>query len=142
MTIFFTSCARNWINYPPHIVDDGRGGQRVISSRAVEFNGSDLIGGTTIGVSHSGVRVAADGGINNSVSTAEGYRTVRYGTGAIAIISGLGIVTHAAQVAYGANQAQVATTNAARAAAVKPAPLPAAGSTINAITPATVVPVQ
>jgi hypothetical protein len=121
-------------------VDDGKGGQRVIATRAAEFNGSDLVGGTTISVSHSGVRVAAAGGINNSVSTAEGYRTARFGAGVVGIVSGLGIVTHAAQVAYGANQAQVATTNAARAAAVKSAPLPAVGSTIPAQTQAVVTP--
>jgi hypothetical protein len=115
----------------------------VIAARAAEFNGSDLIGGTVINVTEGGVHIAAEGGVNNSVSTAEGYRTARYGIGAVAIVATTGIVAGQAANAYGAHQAtqQANARAAAAAAASKPAPLPAAGSTINAITPATVVPV-
>lgn len=133
-------CARAWLNYPPSVVIDAKGGQHVVSARAAEFNGSDLIGNTSIEVTHGGVRVAAAGGVNNSISTAEGYRTARYAGGAIVTtVLGLGAI-NAAQTAYGANQAQVGVTNAARAAAVKSAPLPSVGSTIPAQTQAIVTP--
>lgn len=170
--LVLTSCARNWVNYPPRVAIDSQGRSHVIAARAMEFNGSDLDGKTVIDITQNGVHIAVADGINNSRSTEAGYRTARYGAGAIAIVSGLGIVSHAAQVAYGSNQAANTTSNvaaskasasiaaskgattvelakiqaakeaaAAAAAANAAKVLPAAGSTIPATVPATVVPV-
>ena len=100
MSFNFQACARNWVNYPPVAVADGKGGERLVATRAAEFSGSDLIGGTTIDVSHSGVHVAAAGGINNSVSTEAGYRTVRYGIGGVLWTAGaIGVARTAAGAA-------------------------------------------
>jgi hypothetical protein len=148
IAFFCTSCARSWVNYPPQIVPGGidengrwRDG-KVIAARAAEFNGSDLIGGTVINVTRGGVHIAAEGGVNNSISTAEGYRTARYGIGATAIVATTGILAGQAANAYGAHQAtQQANARAAAAAAAKPAPLPSVGSTIPAQTQAVVTPV-
>ena len=137
-----TACARNWVNYPPSVVSDGKGGERVIAARAAEFNGSDIIGGTAIDVSNTGVHISANGGINNTIATAEGYRTVRYGVGAAATVATTQILASQAANAYAANQAAAATSSRAAAAASAATKLPpAAGSTINAIVPAKVTPI-
>lgn len=145
------------------LADDGKGGTRVIAARAAEFSGSDLIGGTVIDVTGSGTRISASGGINNSVSTAEGYRTVRYGAGAAAIVAGSAIIASQAASAYGANQSAAGASNvaASRSAAAQAASrgatqirlaeiqaakeaaartLPAAGSTIPSVIPSVVTP--
>ena len=110
VTLLSCSCARNWVNYPPGF--DGKSG-RPVAARAVEFNGSDLLGGTVIDVSHNGVRIATTGGIDNRTSTREGYRTVRHGVGTAATAAVLGIGLTQAANAYGANQAAASTSNVA-----------------------------
>ena len=148
-----TGCARSWINYPPQ-VDQATG--KVYSARAVELNGSDALGKTVITVSNDGVRIAIEGGIDNSTSTHEGYRTARAGITAATTIS----LAAAAASAYASEQAAASASNvaASRAAAATAASknaqavrlaeieaagraLPAAGSVIPAQVPATVVPV-
>jgi hypothetical protein len=109
-------CARNWVNYPPQIATDSQGRSHVVSARAAEFNGSDLNGDTVIDVTQNGVHVAALGGINNSVSTAEGYRTARYGAGVIGWTVGILGLAH---TAAGASTANTASNNAANVAATK-----------------------
>jgi hypothetical protein len=160
--VALTSCARTDIYYPY----GGGDGKSVVpgGGRAVVLNGSDSLGNTVIEVSSHGVRYASAGGIDNSTSTREGYRTVRYGIGAAAWAAGAVGVANVAANAYGANQAAAATSNAAaskagaataasnnattirlaeiaaqEAAAAKA--LPAAGTTIQAVTPAVVTPV-
>jgi hypothetical protein len=149
------------------LMEDGKGGSRVVAARAVEFNGSDLNGETVIDVHSGGVRVAAFGGVNNTISTAEGYRTARYGIGAAAIVAGTGIIAGQAANAYGANQAASSASNvaasrsaaaqaaskgattvrlaeikaASEAAAAAAKAAPAGGSTIQAVVPAVVTPV-
>lgn len=142
----FTSCARTDIYYPSSgkdVVIDERGRVSRHHNRAVVLNGSDSLGNTIVEVTRNGVRYASAGGIDNSTSTREGYRTVRYGIAAAAWAAGATAVASQAASAYNANQAQVGVSNAAasRAAASAVQPLPAAGSTINATIPATVVPV-
>lgn len=159
-------CARTDLYYP----SDGKtaiDGQ-MPHNRAVVLNGSDSLGNTVIDVTRNGVRYSSLGGIDNSTSTREGYRTVRYGIGAAAIVAGTAVVAGAAESAYGANQAAESASNVAASksaseiAATKGATattihkinavsgikaaeaakaLPAAGSTINAVTPALVTPV-
>jgi hypothetical protein len=168
--LMMMSCARTDIYYPGDgkAVIDERGRAHIPHNRAVVLNGSDSLGHTSVEVTRNGVRFASAGGIDNSTSTREGYRTVRYGIGAAAIVAGTGIVAHEAAAAYGSNQAassasnvaasksassQAATQAATRvqlaeiqarsaAHAINAAKaVPAAGSTINAVIPATVVPV-
>jgi hypothetical protein len=115
-TLLLTSCARNWVNYPPQTSIDSQGRTHVIAARAAEFNGSDLNGDTVIEVTNSGVRVAALGGINNSISTAEGYRTARYGAGVIGWTVGILGLAH---TAAGASTANTASNNSANIAATK-----------------------
>jgi hypothetical protein len=135
-------CARTWINYPPKIVTGKDGVTRSVASRAIELNGSDALGATNIEVTRNGVRFASAGGIDNSTSTREGYRTVRYGISTAGTAAG----AYFALQAYAANQAanaasSVAASKAAAATATASKALPAAGSTINATVPATVVPI-
>lgn len=157
-------CARTFMNYPPQV--DQRTG-KLYAARAIELNGSDSLGATEIEVTNHGVRYVSAGGIDNSTSTKEGYRTVRHGVTAATTVA-------TAAYAYGAYAAQQAASSASNTAASRAAgaaavsknattvklaeiaaqekaaqaaaqaagqALPAAGSTINAVTPATVVPV-
>jgi hypothetical protein len=169
--IFGIGCARTDVYFPPmdgKVVYDAEGGTKAPSyHRAVVLNGSDSLGNTEIEVTRNSVRFASAGGIDNSTSTREGYRTVRYGIGAAALTAGTAVVAAQAASAYSANQAAAATSNqaaarsaaaiaasrsatqvklaeiaaakAAAAAAVQP--LPAAGATIPAQIPAIVTPV-
>jgi hypothetical protein len=140
-TMLCFGCARTWVNYPPEVVTGKDGVTRSVASRAFELNGSDALGATNIEVTRNGVRFASAGGIDNSTSTREGYRTVRYGVSTAGTAAG----AYFALAAYQANQAanaasNVAASKAAAATAVSSKALPAAGSTINATVPATVVP--
>jgi hypothetical protein len=107
-----SGCARTDVYYPYGGSFDGKSGPPG-GGRAVVLNGSDALGNTVIDVTSGGVRLSSAGGIDNSTSTREGYRTVRYGIGAAAIVAGTGIVASQAANAYGANQASAATSNAA-----------------------------
>lgn len=167
LPIVLAACARTDIYYPSNgkdVVVDERGRVSRHHNRAVVLNGSDSLGNTVIEVTNGGVRYASAGGIDNSTSTREGYRTIRFGIAAAAWTAGaLGVASQAAN-AYGANQASAATSNvaaskaaaataasknattvrlaeiaAAEAAAAKA--LPAAGATIPAVVPAVVTPV-
>jgi hypothetical protein len=161
------ACARTDIYYPLSGGFDGKEIRPVGGGRAVVLNGSDALGHTEIEVTAGGVRLLAAGGIDNSTSTKEGYRTVRHGVtaGALAAVGVVGL--QEAGAAYSANQAASSASNvaaskaSAAAAATKGATavrlaeiqaakdaaaaaakaLPAAGSTIPAQIPATVVPV-
>jgi hypothetical protein len=173
LPLLLPACARMDVYYPPNgkdIVEDERGRSHVIQRRALVLNGTDSLGGTSIDVTSNGIRIANAGGFDNSTSTREGYRTVRFGIAAAAWAAGATAIAGQASSAYGANQAANASSNvaasraaaataaskgattvrlaeiaaakeAAAAAAKVPAALPAAGSTINAVVPATVVPV-
>ena len=77
------------------------------------LNGSDSLGNTQIEVTSNSVRYASAGGIDNSTSTREGYRTVRHGVGTAATAAVLGIGLSQAASAYSANQAAAATSNVA-----------------------------
>ena len=99
-------CARSWVNYPPQI-DQSTG--KVYSARAVELNGSDALGRTVVTVSNDGVRIAIEGGIDNSTSTREGYRTARAGIAAATTIS----LAAAAASAYASEQAATSASNEA-----------------------------
>ena len=116
------SCARTDIYYPSNgkdVVYDERGRVSRHHNRAVVLNGSDALGNTVIDVTTGGVRLSSAGGIDNSTSNREGYRTVRYGIGAAAIVAGTAVVASQAANAYGSNQAANASSNvaASRAAA-------------------------
>jgi hypothetical protein len=115
------SCARTDIYYPYAASYDSDGKSVVPpgGGRAVVLNGSDALGNTVVEVTGNGVRLSSAGGIDNSTSTREGYRTVRYGIGAAAIVAGTAVVAGQAANAYGSNQAASATSNqaASRAAA-------------------------
>lgn len=169
-TAVMCGCARTDIYYPYAMSGgfDGKEIKPVGGGRAVVLNGSDSLGNTVIEVTGNGVRFASAGGIDNSTSTREGYRTVRFGIAAAAWAAGATAVASQAANAYGANQAAAASSNiaasrassaaaaskaattvrlaeieAARQAAAAAASraIPAAGSTIPAVVPATVVPV-
>ena len=128
------ACARVDVYYPAY------GDER--PQRAVVLNGTDSLGDTVINVTSDGVRLSSAGGLDNSTSTREGYRTARAGITAAGSIAATGF----AWGAYSAHQAQIQASNvaaskAAAATAASNAAIPAAGSTIQATTPATVVPV-
>jgi hypothetical protein len=167
VAVLGVGCGRVDVYYP---YAGGYGdGKSVVpgGGRAVVLNGTDALGNTVVEVTSNGVRLAAAGGLDNSTSTREGYRTLRYGIGAAAWAAGAVGVANVAANAYGANQAAAATSNQAAsraaaataasrnattvrlaeiaaakeaAAAAAQAP-PAAGSVIPAIIPATVTPV-
>lgn len=174
LPLLLGACARTDIYYPSNgkdVVVDERGRVSRHHNRAVVLNGSDALGHTEVEVTAGGVRLLAAGGIDNSTSTKEGYRTIRHGVtaGALAAVGVAGI--NAASSSYGANQAAASTSNvaaskagaataasqnattvrlaeiAAEEAAAKAAAqaaataAPAAGSTINAVVPAVVTPV-
>lgn len=145
IAILVTGCARTDFYYPSDgkAVIDERGHAHFPHNRAVVLNGSDSLGGTTISITRSGVHYASAGGIDNSTSTREGYRTVRFGIAAAAWAAGAAAVAGQAAGAYNANQAQVGVSNAAasRAAASAVKPLPEVGATIPAQTQAVVTPV-
>lgn len=110
------SCARTDIYYPSNgkdVVYDERGRPQRHHNRAVVLNGSDALGNTVVEVTSGGVRLSSAGGIDNSTSTREGYRTVRFGIAAAAWAAGAVGVANVASNAYGANQAANATSNAA-----------------------------
>lgn len=157
-----TSCARTDIYYP-YAGFDGKNGPPG-GGRAVVLNGSDSLGNTVIDVTRNGVRFASAGGIDNSTSTREGYRTLRHGitAGALAAVGVVGL--QEASAAYSANQAAAASSNvaaskasaattAAKAATTvklaeiqaakeaAAAAIPAAGSTIPSVIPSVVTPV-
>jgi hypothetical protein len=167
------ACARTDLYYPSNgkdVVVDDRGRVSRGHNRAVVLNGTDALGNTVIDVTRNGVRLAAAGGLDNSTSTREGYRTLRYGIGAAAWAAGAVGVANVAANAYGANQAANATSNvaasrgaaataasnnattirlaeiaaqkeAAQAAAAAAAAAPAAGSTIPSTIPSVVTPI-
>ena len=164
--LVFNGCARTDIYYP----SDGKMTieGKLPHNRAVVLNGSDSLGNTVIDVTRNGVRYSSAGGIDNSTSTREGYRTVRHGVGTAATAAVVGIGLSQAASAYSANQAQVATSNAAAskaasataasnaqravqlaeikaraaaAAARAATAVPAAGSVIPSVIPATVAPI-
>jgi hypothetical protein len=121
-TVCLCSCARTDVYYPSNgkdVVYDERGRPFRHHNRAVVLNGSDALGNTVIDVTSGGVRLSSAGGIDNSTSTREGYRTARFGIAAAAWAAGAVGVANVASNAYGANQAASATSNAAasRAAA-------------------------
>ena len=164
-------CARVDLYYPSsgkEVVVDEKGRVSRSHNRAVVLNGTDSLGNTVIDVTHNGVRFASAGGLDNSTSTREGYRTVRYGIAAAAWTAGTIGVANAAASAYNANSANAATSNVAAsrasaataasknattirlaeiaaaekaAAAAAGAAVPAAGSTIQSTIPAVVTPV-
>jgi hypothetical protein len=154
LTALSVGCARTWVNYPPRVIQGGVGADgkfvqgKVVAARAIELNGSDSLGATTIDVTNGGVHFASAGGIDNSTSTRAGYRTVRHGVSAIAAVATTGILAGQASNAYGANQgasaaASKANAGAATGAARAPAEaLPAAGSTIQSTIPALVRPIR
>lgn len=161
------SCARVDLYYPPDgksVVVDDRGRPHRAHGRALVLNGTDSLGNTVIDVTRNGVRLASAGGLDNSTSTREGYRTIRHGVATAGWIAGAAVVANAASAAYGSNQAASATSNAAasRAAAstaasknatairlaeiaaaekAAAAAIPAAGSTIPSTIPSVVTPV-
>jgi hypothetical protein len=146
LPLVICSCARTDIYYPSNgkdVVVDERGHVSRHHNRAVVLNGSDALGNTVVEVTHNGVRFASAGGIDNSTSTREGYRTVRFGIAAAAWAAGAVGVAGAANSAYQAQQASQTTSNvaASNAAAAAVKPLPSVGSTIPAQTQAVVVPV-
>jgi hypothetical protein len=169
--ILSVGCARMDVYYPSNgkeVVYDERGRVSRHHNRAVVLNGTDSLGNTVIDVTNGGVRIASAGGFDNSTSTKEGYRTVRYGIAAAAWTAGAAVVAGQAANAYGANQAASATSNAAAskasaaaaasksaetirlaeiaaakeaAAAAAARAVPAAGSTIQSTIPSVVTPV-
>ena len=64
---------------------DERGRVSRPHGRAVVLNGSDSLGATRIRITSNSLEFSNLGGIDNSTSTREGYRTVRYGIGAATI---------------------------------------------------------
>jgi hypothetical protein len=167
LVVMATGCARMDVYYPgdgKSVVVDDRGRPHRAHNRAVVLNGTDSLGNTVIDVTNGGVRISSAGGFDNSTSTREGYRTVRFGIAAAAWAAGATAVASQAASAYGANQAASASSNvaASRAAAATAASknattvrlaeiaaqeaaaaraLPAAGTVIPAVVPATVTPV-
>lgn len=171
LPIVCISCARTDFYYP------GGGGKEVVDEhgrvsrphgRAIVLNGSDSLGGTHIRITSNSLEFSNQGGIDNSTSTREGYRTVRHGVGTAATMAVLGIAAGQAASAYSANQAAAATSNAAAskaaaataaskgattvklaeiaaakeaAAAAAAKAIPAAGSTIPSTIPSVVTPV-
>jgi hypothetical protein len=122
LLIILSSCARTDFYYPSSgkdVVMDEKGHVHRPHGRALVLNGSDSLGGTHVRITSNSLEFSNQGGIDNSTSTKEGYRTARYGAGAIALVAGTGIVASQAANAYGANQAANATSNvaASRAAA-------------------------
>src|SRR4029077_18331848 len=121
VAILGVGCGRVDVYYPyaGGYSSDGKSVVPPGGGRAVVLNGTDALGDTVIDVTPNGVRLAAAGGLDNSTSTREGYRTLRYGIGAAAWAAGAVGVANVAANAYGANQAANATSNAAasRAAA-------------------------
>jgi hypothetical protein len=169
LVLTLCSCARTDFYYPTdgkEVVDE-RGRVSRPHGRAIVLNGSDSLGGTHIRITRNSLEFSNQGGIDNSTSTREGYRTVRHGVtaGALAAVGVVGL--QEASAAYSANQAAAATSNAAaskaaaataaskgatavrlaeiqaakEAAAAAAKAAPAAGSTINAVVPAVVTPV-
>jgi hypothetical protein len=168
--LVLASCARTDFYYPgsgKEVIVDERGHVSRPHNRAIVLNGSDSLGGTHIRITSNSLEFSNQGGIDNSTSTREGYRTLRYGIGAAAWAAGAVGVASVASHAYNANQAAAATSNAAasrasaaaaasksattirlaeiqaakeaaQAAAIAP---PAAGSVIPSIIPSTVTPV-
>lgn len=108
-------CARTDIYYPYAASYDSDGKSVVPpgGGRAVVLNGSDALGNTVVEVTGNGVRLSSAGGIDNSTSTREGYRTVRFGIAAAAWAAGATAVASQAASAYNANQAANATSNVA-----------------------------
>jgi hypothetical protein len=97
VVVFAVGCARTDVYYPQNgaVAFDGKGNPVGPPSggRALVLNGSDSLGNTVIDVTASGVRFSSAGGIDNSTSTQEGYRTVRHGWDAgTAAVLGLGLV--------------------------------------------------
>jgi hypothetical protein len=168
------SCARTDFYYPStgkEVVYDERGRPHRHHQRAIVLNGSDSLGATHVRITSNSLEFGNQGGIDNSTSTREGYRTLRYGIGAAAWAAGAVGVASVASHAYQANQAAAATSNAAasrsaaaisasksaetirlaeiaaakEAAAAQAAAAavapPAAGSTIPSIIPSVVTPV-
>lgn len=160
-------CARTDIYWPPNgkdVVVDERGRVSRGHGRAIVLNGTDALGATHIRLAGNTLEFSTQGGLDNSTTSREGYRTIRYGIGAASWVAGGAIVASQAASAYGSNQAASATSNvaASRAAAATAASrnatavrlaeiaaaekaaaaaLPAANSVIPAVVPATVVPV-
>jgi hypothetical protein len=146
ISLALASCARTDIYYPSNgkdVVVDERGRVSRHHQRAVVLNGSDSLGDTVIDVTSGGVRLSSAGGIDNSTSTREGYRTARFGMAAAAWGAAAAAVAGQAASAYNANQASNAASNvaASKAAANAVKPLPSVGSTIPAQTQAVVTPV-
>lgn len=168
--VFGIGCARTDIYWPSNgkdVVVDGRGRVNRHHNRAIVLNGSDALGATHVRLAGNTLEFSTAGGIDNSTSTREAYRTIRYGIGAATIAASTIGVANVAANAYGSQQATQAASNvaASRAAAATAASksaetirlaeiaaaeaaakaaaqaAPAAGSTINAITPAIVTPV-
>ena len=165
--VLMVGCARTDIYWPPNgkdVVVDDRGRVSRGHGRAIVLNGSDALGGTHIRLAGNTLEFSTAGGIDNSTSTREGYRTIRYGIGAATIAASTIGVANVMSNAYGANQAASATSNVAAsrassaaaasksaetirlaeiAAAEKAASaaLPAAGATVPAVIPATVTPI-
>jgi hypothetical protein len=143
----FTSCARTDFYYPSNgkdVVVDERGRPHRAHGRAIVLNGSDSLGATHVRITSNSLEFSNQGGIDNSTSTREGYRTVRHGVtaGALTAVGVVGL--QEAGAAYSANQATTRASNAAASkasAAAASRALPAGGSTIRAVVPATVVPV-
>lgn len=135
-------CARTWVNYPPETVTDSEGRTTSTARRAIELNGSDSLGATEISVTRDGVKYTSAGGIDNSTSTKAGYHTAEHGITTLGTLGVAGI----AGASYVAGQKAatatgIATTKAGVAATKAATALPAAGSTINATVPATIVPI-
>lgn len=119
---FLSACARSDFYYPSNgkdVVIDNAGRPHYPQNRAVVLNGSDSLGATRVRITANSIEFANQGGIDNSTSTAAGYRTVRYGVGAAVTAATVGIVASQAASAYGANQAAASASNvaASRAAA-------------------------
>lgn len=122
IALLLSSCARTDLYYPSgggKEVVDARGRVSRPHGRAVVLNGTDSLGGTHIRITANSLEFSNAGGLDNSTSTREGYRTVRYGVAAAAWTAGAAVVAGQAASAYGANQAANASSNvaASRAAA-------------------------
>ena len=165
--VLLTSCARTDIYFPPSgksVVVDERGRVNRDHRRAIVLNGSDSLGATYVRITANSLEFSNQGGIDNSTSTREGYRTIRHGVtaGALAAVGVAGI--NAASASYGSQQAAQATSNVAAskasaataasksaetirlaeiaaAEAAARAAVPAAGATIQSTIPSVVVPV-
>lgn len=116
VAVLSVGCARTDIYFPSDgktVIDENGRAHTPRPQRAVVLNGSDSLGDTVIDVTAGSVRLSSAGGIDNSTSTREGYRTVRFGIAAAAWAAGAVGVANVASNAYGANQAANATSNAA-----------------------------